>query len=149
MEIYRKIGIADQLRAMGVDQNAELTELIATGLGPNDKLVTTWERPSPAEVERRTKEVNDGTGPWETYVRCHQIPIERWLRGLAESQSKLRSRWNCKFLGLEEGEEEVTSELKTAEGKRVRVRSKYVVGCDGAGSLVRKSIGKESKRTDL
>lgn len=149
MEIYRRLGIANQLRAMGVDPEYDLRELIATGLGEKGKLVTTWERPSPAEVERETRAKNDGTGPAETYVRCHQIPIEQWLKGLAESQSKCTSRWNCKFVGLEEGEDGVVSELETADGRRIRVRSKYVVGCDGAGSLVRKSIRKESKRTDL
>jgi FAD-dependent monooxygenase len=149
MEIYRRLGIADQLRSMGVDPESDLKELIATGLGKEGKLLTTWERPSPAEVERETAEKNDGTGPRETYVRCHQIPIERWLKGLVEGQSSCQSRWNCKFVGLEEGDDDVVSELETADGKRIRVRSKYVVGCDGAGSLVRKSIGKESKRTDL
>ena len=149
MEIYRRLGIADQLRAMGVDPESDLKELIATGLGKEGKLVTTWERPSPAEVERETTEKNDGTGPRETYVRCHQIPIERWLKDLVEGQSKCQSRWNCKFVGLEEHDDNVVSELETTDGKRIRVRSKYVVGCDGAGSLVRKSIGKESKRTDL
>jgi 2-polyprenyl-6-methoxyphenol hydroxylase-like FAD-dependent oxidoreductase len=149
MEIYRRLGVADQLRAMGVDPESDLRELIATGLGDKGKLLTTWERPSPAEVERETTRKNDGTGPRETYVRCHQIPIEQWLKGLAESQSKCQSRWNCKFVGLEEGHDIVTSELETPDRKKLRVRSKYVVGCDGAGSLVRKSIGKESKRTDL
>ena len=149
MEIYRQLGIADQLRAMGVDPELDLRELIATGLGEHGKLVTTWERPSPAEVERKTTEENDGTGPRETYVRCHQIPIEKWLKGLVESQERCQSRWNCKFVGLEEDESGVVSELETADRKRVRVRSEYVVGCDGAGSLVRKAIGRESKRTDL
>ena len=79
----------------------------------------------------------------------HRTEGEQWLKGLAESQSKCQSRWNCKFVGLEEGNDMVTSELETADGKKLRVRSKYVVGCDGPGSLVRKSIGKESKRTDL
>lgn len=149
MEIYRRLGIADQLRAMGVDPESDLRELIATGVGRNGKLLTAWERPSPAELERETTKRNDGTGPQEPYVRCHQIPIERWLKGLVESQSRCHSLWNSKFVGLEESNDIVTSELETTDGKRIRVRSKYVVGCDGAGSLVRKSIGKESKRTDL
>ena len=149
MEIYRRLGIANQLRAMGVDREIDLRELIATGMGENGRLITTWERPSPADLERKTTEENDGTGPRESYVRCHQIPIEKWLKGLVESQEKCQSRWNRKFVGLEEDGKGVVSELETADGKRIRVRSKYVVGCDGAGSLVRKAIGRESKRTDL
>lgn len=149
MEIYRRLGIADQLRAMGVDPELDLRELIATGLGEDGRLITTWERDSPAELQRKTTEKNDGTGPREAYVRCHQIPIERWLKGLVEAQDNCQSRWSCKFVGLEEGPDEVVSELESADGKKIRVRSQYVVGCDGAGSLVRKAIGRESKRTDL
>lgn len=149
MEIYRRLGIAAQLRSMGVDPEVDLREIIATGLGDKGKMITTWERPSPADVERKTTEANDGTGPCETYVRCHQLPIEKWLKGLVEDQEKCQSRWNCKFVGLEEDDEGVVSEIETADGRRIRIRSDYVVGCDGAGSLVRKAIGQEWKRQDL
>lgn len=53
----------------------------------------------------RSKEENDGTWAREPYLRCSQIPIERWLKDLVEQEKGLRSMFGCKFMGPQEGAE--------------------------------------------
>ena len=177
MEIYRAMGLADELRKVGngfIKDDATCNELVVTsmidgqsGAGKETwdseeggrgeaKLIETWERENPNDFRRMSKETNDGTQYLEPHVRCHQIPVEAWLRTVVERESKLiESHWGWQYIGLEEipgqdGEESyVVSEVRNKEGEMLRIKSNYVIGCDGGGSWVRKSIGLESKRRFL
>ena len=53
--------------------------------------------------------------------------------------------WNFVSLEVGEGEYPVTVHLEDVDGNPRDVRAKYVVGCDGAKSRVRKSIGRSLK----
>lgn len=53
--------------------------------------------------------------------------------------------WNFVSLEVGEGDYPVTVHLEDLDGKTRSVRAKYVVGCDGARSRVRKSIGRSLK----
>jgi len=149
MEIYRALGLADELRSLGVPESERLDEVITTGFGETGHLITVWKRDSPAQIRQKSHELNDGTFSAEQNLRCHQIPVERWLKEKISTQEKVRSFWGWKFVGLEEGDGAVTSEAVDAEGKKLRIRSEYVVGCDGAGSAVRRCVGLDGPRTDL
>lgn len=149
MEIYRWLGLVDELRELGVPESEHLDEILATGLGASGHTITVWKRDSPAEIRRQSEEQNDGTFPREPYLRCHQIVIEKWLKEKISKQDKVTSFWGWKFLGLKEGEKEVISEAVDANGRRLKIKSGYVVGCDGAGSVVRRCAGLEGPRTDL
>jgi 2-polyprenyl-6-methoxyphenol hydroxylase-like FAD-dependent oxidoreductase len=113
-----------------------------------------WERESAAEQRRSSKERNDGSRYLEPHARCHQIEVEKWLREQVEREEMIESYWGVGFEGLREEEEDdggkvVSEARRESDGARVRVTSKYVVGCDGGGSWVRKSVGLESKRNYL
>ncbi|KAK5055272.1 hypothetical protein LTR84_013022 [Exophiala bonariae] len=149
MEIYRWLGLADELRALGVPESEHLDEVISTGLGEDGHIITVWKRDSPAEIRRKSERLNDGTLPREPYLRCHQIPIEKWLKEKISKEEKVASFWGWKFLGLDEKDTEVISEAMDANGRKLKIKSAYVVGCDGAGSIVRRSAGLEGPRTDL
>jgi 2-polyprenyl-6-methoxyphenol hydroxylase-like FAD-dependent oxidoreductase len=149
MEIYRFLGLADELRSLGVPESENLDEIITTGLGESGHTITVWKRDSPAEIRRKSKELNDGTLPREPYLRCHQIVIEKWLKEKISKQEKINSFWGWQFVGLKEGENEVISEAVNADGRKLRIRSDYIIGCDGAGSAVRRCVGLDGPRTDL
>jgi 2-polyprenyl-6-methoxyphenol hydroxylase-like FAD-dependent oxidoreductase len=53
----------------------------------------------------------------------------------------ITSVFGMKLDSLAETDNGVESQLTDATGESHVIRSKYVVGCDGAGSRVRRSIG--------
>jgi FAD-dependent monooxygenase len=98
--------------------------------------------PSPDWWRKRIIRQNDGSMPREAYLRCSQVIFEAWLKPICERNPLITTFFGCKFEELTEEEDGVTSvltEIKTNE--KIRVRSQYVIACDGAGSRVRRSAG--------
>ena len=150
MEILHRIGLADRLRAIGVPETHNLDELIVTGLGKEGKKVTRWERGSPEEVRRRDKERNDGKGTREPYLRCSQILVEKELRRVCEESEGVECWYGWRFEGVVEMEDGVVATVREGEtGAVKRIKAKYLVGCDGGGSLVRKAAGLSAPRKAL
>ena len=56
-------------------------------------------------------------------------------------QPLINGQFGWKFLSATEDDEGVTSHLVDHEGRTHIVRSKYLAGCDGGASAVRKSAG--------
>ena len=90
MEIYRFLSVVDELRKLGVPESESLDELISIGLGENGHPLGFWKRESPAELRKKSKQQNDGTFGLEPYMRCHQIAIEKWLKGLITREEKFK-----------------------------------------------------------
>lgn len=153
MEIYAQLGLASQLREIAVPEKYSFNEIITTGLSDHagKRPVHVWERPSPEELRSRGKRVNDGTGSREPYMRCSQMVIEKFLKDFVEKEADVRGYFGWRFVGLEETKEGVVSEAVANDGtgRRMRIRSEYVVGCDGGGSAVRRAIGVKAERKDL
>lgn len=97
---------------------------------PQGKLLLDWPRPQ-------------GIGPqgWRANYRFHQPELEQILRdGLADRpEVTLRSRADV-FLIEDRGDHVHLRFEDMTRGRVERVRAKYVVGCDGARSLVRRFI---------
>jgi 2-polyprenyl-6-methoxyphenol hydroxylase-like FAD-dependent oxidoreductase len=53
----------------------------------------------------------------------------------------LRVEWGTEFQAYRNDEAGVVSTLRHADGRQERVRARYLVGCDGASSTVRRSAG--------
>ncbi|KAH7121398.1 FAD binding domain-containing protein [Dactylonectria macrodidyma] len=153
MELFRRIGIADSFREIGnvlawnkfsfmcVETKYSCDSIFHSGLSEGGQTITKWEMPSPDEWRATIKEENDGTQPREPYQRCSQAIFEKWFRPLVEAEPSIDCRWGVKFESLEEDDDCVTSRLtETATSKEFTVKSKYVIGCDGAGSRVRRNI---------
>jgi 2-polyprenyl-6-methoxyphenol hydroxylase-like FAD-dependent oxidoreductase len=159
MEIYRRCtnptrgSLASSLRALAtqsIPESATNDELIMTSLLPQGKLLHTWQRLSAAEQRILSREKNDGTQYVEPHLRCHQISVEKWLRGECEAEERVECWWGVRFETVREEEGGVVCEgVRESDGQRVRVRSRWVVGCDGGGSWVRRGVGLESKRNYL
>lgn len=143
MELLRRLGLADGLREQGVAQNFSFDVLFSTGLGDGER-ITKWDLPSPDSWRDRIRKQNDGSMPHQPYQRCSQAVFEAWLKPIIQAEPLIESYFGLQFQSLAEKdtEEMVLSQLlDVTSGQLHTVRSQYVIGCDGAGSRVRKSIG--------
>ena len=84
---------------------------------------------------------NDGPGPqgWYHSNYFHQPDLERVLREAAESCPSVQTSFGSEVTDIEEAGDHARVTL--ASGGSLQAR--YVVGCDGARSLVRRLIGAE------
>lgn len=109
--------------------------------------------PSPSDRSRieRTGWVEDTPEGLSEFphVIVNQARMQQYLLDhAAKSSSKLVPDYGVEFVDLDktEGEHPVTVTLRrVATDERFTVRARYVVGCDGARSNVRRAIGRELK----
>lgn len=79
---------------------------------------------------------------WATGYMFHQPAVENALRAKLDESPLAQVRLAHRFAGLEQDGEGVTALIEGPDGAS-RVRSRYLVGCDGASSPVREAIGGE------
>jgi 2-polyprenyl-6-methoxyphenol hydroxylase-like FAD-dependent oxidoreductase len=82
-------------------------------------------------------------------MRISQIIFEAWLKPICAAEPLIDDRWGWTFKTLVEKDDHVLSTVVDEWGKEVTIKSKFVVGCDGAGSPVRTAAGLEAKRKPL
>ena len=83
-----------------------------------------------------------GPQGWQASYRFHQPDLERLLRdGIARYRS-VSLRLRTEVFALEQGADAVNVRFEDlATGRLASCRARYVVGCDGARSLVRRLLG--------
>ncbi|KFZ22886.1 hypothetical protein V502_02631 [Pseudogymnoascus sp. VKM F-4520 (FW-2644)] len=144
MELFNRLGISQGLREQGVDQNFSFDVIASTGLSDGGECIAKWDLPSPDAWRAIMKAHNDGSLPREPYQRCSQVMFEAWLKPRIKVEPHIDSHFGLEFESLIEVEDAVESTLTNSiTGETHIVSSQYVVGCDGAGSRVRKAIRAE------
>jgi 3-(3-hydroxy-phenyl)propionate hydroxylase len=124
MRVFQWIGIADQM---------EPKTAIHPGMRFVDgqgNLLLDWPRPQ-------------GEGPqgWRANFRFHQPDLEEVLRAHMSQRPEVTVRTRCEVFHIEDQGDQVALRFEDMScGKVEHVTAKYVVGCDGARSLVRRYI---------
>lgn len=91
-------------------------------------------------MRQRIHRKNDGSMPSQSWLRCSQILFEAWLKPIVEKHPLIKSFSGMKFEHLTEYVDRVESTITNVDtGVEYIIQSQYVVGCDGAGSRVRRS----------
>jgi 2-polyprenyl-6-methoxyphenol hydroxylase-like FAD-dependent oxidoreductase len=140
MELLARLGLADPLRAIGVPSHYSFDVLFSTGLA--GRCFARWDLPSPDAWRKRIAEQNDGTLPREPYQRVSQEIFEAWLKKLCEADPLITVHSGCRFDDLAQDADGVTATVTdTTRGETRRIRARYLAGCDGATSQVRKVVG--------
>jgi 3-(3-hydroxy-phenyl)propionate hydroxylase len=125
MRIFETTGLNDQI-ARNVILSPGMHFVDAKG-----KLILDWSRP--AEISALG---------WHPSYRFHQPDLERVLRAGLARWPNVTVRNRCDVFALDADADGVTVHFEDlASGRLTHCRARYVVGCDGARSLVRRLIG--------
>src|SRR5262245_34381287 len=138
MEIYRRLGLADKIRAAGLKSSVPMDVFIVLALNGPPLLRLPY--PSVDAARAAIKASNDGTHPCEPYQLISQYTLEPLLKTAAEALPGVTVRYGSEFLSLAQDDRAVVATVKTG-GHTTTIRAAYLVGCDGAGSQVRKQLG--------
>lgn len=139
MEFYRRLGIADDVRALGYPADASMDIFIVRSLSEAPLLKQHY--PSVATMRERINSATDHSQPLEPYQLVSQNRLEPLLKSVAENTPNVTVRYGCELSALAQDAEGVTVMLKLSDGGQEEVRCSFLAGCDGGGSTVRKSLG--------
>lgn len=140
MELFHRIGLAQELRQQGVAPEIDQDVLISTGLERNG-ILGKWELPSVNSFRRRIEQQNDGTQPREPWQRISQAVFEKWLKAICDEDPLIELRFGWKVKSVQEDSDRVSTTVIDPSGTSVVFVSEYAVGCDGGSSTVRRSLG--------
>ncbi len=139
MELLRRLGLADRVREVGVGQEHGADFVWTAGL--DRPPIAVWEYGSPAGLAARAAGVTDGSAPLEPYQRIPGSVLEDMLRATLRRHPlvDLREGWRC--TGVEQSGGVVAATVREeATGAERRLEARFLAGCDGAGSTVRRAL---------
>jgi 2-polyprenyl-6-methoxyphenol hydroxylase-like FAD-dependent oxidoreductase len=138
MEIFRRMGVADRIRAGGLAAGVPMDVFIV--LAMNEPPLLRLPYPSVDEARGQIAGRNDGTMPREPYQLISQYTLEPLLKAEAERQPSVTVKYGWRFESLTDRLDGVSAIARRGDGG-VTIDTKYLVGCDGGGSAVRKQLG--------
>jgi 2-polyprenyl-6-methoxyphenol hydroxylase-like FAD-dependent oxidoreductase len=139
MELFRRLGLADALRAVAVPEANNFDVSWITTLAGHE--LHRFRYPSVTQWRRRIAEANDGSMPGEPPMRVSQVEIEPVLARAIRSEPLIEARWGVAFEDLSQDAAGVSVTLRREDGGVEQWRCDYLVGCDGGASRVRHCLG--------
>lgn len=82
-------------------------------------------------------------------MRQSQVIYEKVVKELVQKEPLIKDYWGYSFESLTENQDGVLSTIVDPSGNSMVIKSRYLIGCDGAGSKVRQSAGLKSPRRSL
>jgi 2-polyprenyl-6-methoxyphenol hydroxylase-like FAD-dependent oxidoreductase len=141
MELFRSLGISEDLRAAGLPDDY-----------PHDvsyRTSTLGEEIARIHIPGRTTRLTDHSGPdgnWPTPEPPHRINqrfIEPILRQHVQKEALITCLYRHQVLGFTQDENKVSAQVQNLElpgASAFTLHATYMVGCDGGRSMVRKGI---------
>ena len=127
MEHFRRLGIAQDLRAVSLPPNIVRASAYVT-------------RFCGIEFGRLPRPYSDWPTP-EIPNNISQMVLEKVLRRHAEQQPGVEVQFACKLVSWASDGDLIVAQLETASGERRQVTTRFLIGADGASSLVRRKLG--------
>jgi 2-polyprenyl-6-methoxyphenol hydroxylase-like FAD-dependent oxidoreductase len=148
MEVFRRLGVSQRVRDAGLPADYPHDVAFRTSVTG----IEFARIPIPSRQERFS--TKGGPDTWwptpELPHRINQIYLEPLLIEHATGMPGLHLYNRTAFERFEQDENGVTAIVRELDGEAIRfIRAKYLVGCDGARSLVRKMIGAKLSGTEI
>lgn len=141
MENFRRMGIADRIRAAGLDNDMPMDVFICVENIVNDPPLIHHEYPSVNQLKAEYRETHDATTAAEPYQLISQYTLEPLLRDVAENTPGVDVVFDSEVVSFEENSDGVITTLRSASDEETSVTSTFLVGCDGGTSTVREQLG--------
>ena len=140
MEIYRRLGIADRMRDVGLPMDHCGDAIFVTRINAHElgriKIPTLRERLTPGSFDLEI-------GP-EPLQRASQMFVERILKEELDGRDAVDMRFGWEMTSFDATDNGVTVTIEQVEtGETETVSCGYLVGCDGGRSSIRRSLGIE------
>jgi 2-polyprenyl-6-methoxyphenol hydroxylase-like FAD-dependent oxidoreductase len=139
MEIYRRMGIAEKVRAAGLPAHCPMDVFIVLSLIEAPLLHLPY--PSVAQAKAEIAACRDCSLPLEPYQLISQYTLEPLLKSIAMQLPSVTVRYGCEFLSFVQDQQGVKATVRERAGATAEISALYLVGCDGGSSLVRKQLG--------
>lgn len=139
MEIFRRLGLADQVRSLGYPAEQSMNVLI-TSTSLAGEPILTLEYPSVAAHREVIARSQDGGEPLEPYQLVSQNDLEPLLAQTVAGIDTVVLRFGHELVEFSQDTDGVTAQVRELDGATHVVRAGYLVGCDGGNSVVRKQL---------
>lgn len=139
MELFKRLGIVPALRTAAVPETHNFDVSWVTTM--TGQQLHRFQYPSVADARLAIRSHNDGTQPFEPPMRVSQVEIEPVLKQAIEDAPQVTVRFGVAFESLTQSADGVTAVLRdTSTGTAETITCRYLVGCDGGGSVVRQCL---------
>ncbi|MCU1639990.1 MAG: hypothetical protein JWN03_265 [Nocardia sp.] len=149
MELYRRLGVAADLRKMAIPPENPTVVSWVTELGGRE--LARFAYPSVNARQAEIRSCTDGTMPLEPPMRVSQVVLEPTLKELLDTRAEhVQVRFGWTLESFTQDETGVRAQLRcTRTGGQRTIHANYLAGCDGASSAVRQELGIALDSADL
>src|SRR5689334_14029678 len=119
MEIFRRLGIAEKVRAAGYPPDWPMDTYILFDLTKQPLFKTA--HPTVAEAKAKRNATTDGSLPLEPYQIISQYTLEPLLKSVAETIPSITVKFGHEFVSFTEQPDGVTAHIKKSNGESASI----------------------------
>lgn len=142
MEHFRRLGFANEIRALGLPADHPTDIAYFTRYSRHE--LSRIRLPTAAEAQVKIKSM---TGSWSAAELPHRVSqkfVEQAMRRLAQAWPSVDVRYGWALERFSDDGDSVSASVRPTDGGAAQeVRARFIVGADGARSLVRRTLGIE------
>jgi 2-polyprenyl-6-methoxyphenol hydroxylase-like FAD-dependent oxidoreductase len=140
MEHYRRLGFADEVRALGLPPDFPTDIAYFTRFARHE--LARFSLPSSRDAKQLVTTLSGSWSAAELPHRCNQKFIEPVLRRHAEALGSVSVNYGWRMTRFSQTEDSIEAEVVPSAGGPARtIRAAYLIGADGPRSSVRQALG--------